>query len=48
VESLKVELGKVWQEKLDSILDDLNELRTEIRSQISTISKLREERNITS
>jgi predicted GTPase len=48
VESLKVELGTVWQEKLDSILDDLNELRTEIRSQISTISKLREERNITS
>jgi GTPase Era involved in 16S rRNA processing len=48
IESLKVGLGTVWKEELDSILDDLNQFRADIRSHIAAISALRQERNITS
>ena len=39
--SLKVGLREVWEERLDSIVDDLNRLRGEIRSQSSALSALR-------
>ncbi|MBW1743033.1 MAG: 50S ribosome-binding GTPase [Deltaproteobacteria bacterium] len=38
--SLKVELGKVWQEELKSVSERLHGLRTDIQSQISEISTL--------
>jgi len=41
--SLKVGLREVWEEKLDSILDDLNRLRGEIRSHTEAISALGQE-----
>ena len=44
IESLKVELSKVWEEELNSILQDLNRLKTDIRSQISTISAIKQQR----
>lgn len=44
LESLKVELVKVWEEKLDGILEDLNQFKAEIRSQVSAISSLKEKK----
>jgi GTP-binding protein EngB required for normal cell division len=41
--SLKVGLREVWEERLDSIVDDLNRLRGEIRSQSLALSALRQE-----
>ncbi|MBK5102159.1 MAG: hypothetical protein JJE15_14385 [Desulfobacteraceae bacterium] len=39
--SLKVGLREVWEERLDSIVDNLNRLRGEIRSQSLALSALR-------
>lgn len=39
--SLKVDLGKVWEEELKSVSGGLDKLRQEVRSQISEISALR-------
>ena len=44
IETLKVELSKVWEEELNSILEDLKRLKTDIRSQISTISAIKQQR----
>lgn len=41
VDSIKLALGKVWQEKLDAIVDDLDRLVVDIRSQKSVISFLK-------
>jgi GTP-binding protein EngB required for normal cell division len=38
--SLGVGMGKVWEEELDTLLGDLNRLRGDTESQISTISSL--------
>jgi hypothetical protein len=38
--SLKVELGKVWEEELESVSGRLDRLRTDVESQISEISAL--------
>jgi len=45
IKSLKAELGKVWEEDLDAVVNDLNRFKNEIRSQISGISALKEKRN---
>ncbi|OEU50990.1 MAG: hypothetical protein BA872_07745 [Desulfobacterales bacterium C00003060] len=44
INSLKVQLYEVWEEKFVSILDDLNRFRADIRSRSSAISSLRQER----
>ncbi len=44
IQSLKVELGKVWEEKLDAVVNDLNRFKEGIRTQISAISALKESR----
>jgi GTPase Era involved in 16S rRNA processing len=44
IESLRVELSKVWEEELNTILEDLNRLKKDIRSQISTISAIKQQR----
>lgn len=40
VESLKVELRMVWQEKLAAIVNNLNQLASDIQSQMAAISSL--------
>jgi len=45
IKSLKAELGKVWEENLDAVVNDLNRFKDGIRSQISGISALKEKRN---
>ncbi len=45
LKSLKGELTKIWEEKIDAVLSDINRLRQDIRSQISTISELTRERD---
>jgi hypothetical protein len=42
INSLQAELGKVWEMQLDLLQDDLNHFKDDIRSQISTISALRQ------
>jgi hypothetical protein len=44
IETLKVELSKVWEEELNSVLEDLNRIKADIRSQISTISAIKQDR----
>lgn len=44
IESLKVRLGKVWEEELDTIMGELNEFREDIRSKASAVSALTQER----
>lgn len=45
IKSLKAELGKVWEENLDAVVNDLNRFKDGIRAQISGISALKEKRN---
>jgi hypothetical protein len=44
ITSLSRSLSKIWEEKLDSILSDLNQFREELKSRISAISTLERER----
>lgn len=44
IESLKTELGKAWEETLDSVLTNINQFGADIRFQISTVSSLERER----
>lgn len=41
--SLSRSMGKIWEEKLDSILEDLNQFKEELKSRISAISALEQE-----
>jgi len=45
IERLNRELVKVWEDQLDSIVKDLLQFKAEVRSHISAISALKEERN---
>jgi hypothetical protein len=40
IASLKADLGSVWEDKLNAILADLDQFRTDIRSQITALSAL--------
>jgi hypothetical protein len=42
IDSLKADLGKVWEMQLDLLQDDLNHFKEDIQSQISTISALKQ------
>jgi hypothetical protein len=44
MESLKITLSKVWEEKLDSILAELSQFRLETQSHVTAISSLRKAR----
>jgi len=44
IEVLNKELTKVWEEELESIVKDLRQFKAEVRSHISAISALKEER----
>jgi GTPase Era involved in 16S rRNA processing len=44
IESLKLELGKVWEEELDAVLTRLNHYHRELEAQASVISLLQETR----
>jgi GTP-binding protein EngB required for normal cell division len=45
VKSLNAELGRVWEDNLDAVVNDLSRFKDGIRSQISEISALKEKRN---
>ena len=45
IKLLNAELGKVWEEHLDAVVNDLNRFKDEIRSQVSEISAFKEKRN---
>jgi len=40
IKTLKGELTEIWEEKMQSILDDINHFREDVRSQISAVSIL--------
>ena len=42
IDSLKADLGKVWEIQLDTLQDDLNRFKEDIQSQISAISALKQ------
>ena len=42
IDSLKADLGKVWEIQLDALQDDLNKFKGDIQSQISAISALKQ------
>lgn len=44
IKGLKAELGKVWEQQLDAVVNDLNRFKDEIESQVSEISALKEKR----
>ena len=45
IDSLKADLGKVWEMQLDALQDDLNKFKGDIQSQISAISVLKQGSN---
>ncbi len=45
IKSLKGELSKLWEEKMKSILNDMDKFGEDLRAQISTISVLTQERD---
>ncbi|MCK4786022.1 MAG: hypothetical protein KAV87_19855, partial [Desulfobacteraceae bacterium] len=44
IDSLKADLGKVWEIQLDALQDDLNKFKGDIQSQISAISALKQDK----
>jgi len=42
IDSLKADLGKIWEIQLDQVLDDLNKFKGDIQSQISGIAALKQ------
>jgi hypothetical protein len=42
IDSLKADLGKVWEIQFDQVLDNLNKFKGDIQSQISAFSALKQ------
>jgi predicted PurR-regulated permease PerM len=42
IDSLKADLGKIWEIQLDALQDDLNRFKGDIQSQISAILALKQ------